>query len=199
VWNNIDGKSFRVRQGPDYPRHKKKAGSAEPLYECQLVRIYSSPRKVLHIGGKTDVPKEAAACAGLALPGCIVVSWLLPDYAPSLFKTKTEGEGHMKVMYFVLTANTQHILRTTPPDDFPPAIKLLLNIINNSPTPTAPKGPSPTLPPLFAHPLATQAARFCDSQRTPCSRPRYHALQESHQDHREGGQQKPATAPVWSY
>jgi hypothetical protein len=140
VWYSIDGTSFKTRQGPDYAKHKRKAPSEEPLYECQMVRLYSSPRKIFNMGGKLALPEAAANCTGLALPGCIILTWLLPAYAPSLLKSKTDGEGQIKIMYFVLTPKTQHLLRTTHPDQFPPAIKLLLNYINDAPTPKVPKG-----------------------------------------------------------
>jgi hypothetical protein len=143
VWYSIEGTSFKTRQGPDYAKHKGKAPSEEPLYECQMVRLYSSPRKIFNMGGRLPLPEAAASCTGLALPGCIVLSWSLPAYAPSLLKSKTNGEGQIKIMYFVLTPKTQHLLRTTHPDQFSPAIKLLLNYINDAPTPKVPKGAAP--------------------------------------------------------
>jgi len=49
----VDGTEFKVRRGPNYPKHGRKENSAESLYEVYCVRYFRSGRRT--VGGATRI------------------------------------------------------------------------------------------------------------------------------------------------
>jgi hypothetical protein len=70
AWSPIDWSTIRLRVGPDYRRHKRKAPTAQPLLPCVGVEVLNTPEKVFSdgIADARCLPPEVAAAAAEATP-----------------------------------------------------------------------------------------------------------------------------------
>ena len=126
-WTPVDGKEFRVRVGPNYPKTGKKEASAESLYEVYCVRYFRSKKRT--VGGATrimslpdgegkrvengegsegneeDAPapieggKHFSELDGTKIPDVLVVHFMLPYEPPNMFKQKDDGPGGECIYY----------------------------------------------------------------------------------------------------
>lgn len=83
-WTPIDGRAFRLRTGPNYPRNKKKDFSLHALYTVETFDIFRSGQKHRHLYQHCSHPSGISDRAGISgIPLTFVVSVMLPDCTPS--------------------------------------------------------------------------------------------------------------------
>jgi len=92
AWTPCPGRAFNVRQ-PNYARTALKAPSLEAMYEVVAQDTFLCPdAKLPHVARLLDLPKEECL-QRYGVPSNLVLSFLIPDYSPTLFASKDDGPG----------------------------------------------------------------------------------------------------------
>ena len=92
AWTPCPGRAFHVRQ-PNYARTALKAPSLEAMYEVVAQDTFLCPdAKLPHVARLLDLPKEECL-QRYGVPSNLVLSFLIPDYSPTLFASKDDGPG----------------------------------------------------------------------------------------------------------
>lgn len=118
---NGDGREFRVRCGPDYPRFGGKAPSAPAMYELLSSDFGRAPHSIRHVAERMTLPSPPCLVQG-RLPPLLVVSVIVPVAAPALLGEADDEECVVAVLCFGATDGAQAASREAMP---PPAIELL--------------------------------------------------------------------------
>jgi len=121
TWCNALGRTFRVRIGPDYPIHGKKAPSLETFYSVFAVDIYSSEKKISNIARFYDIPQRAMVPENFDIPPVLVINVMTPEYAPSWFSPVIDGPGFSFIIFAELK---EWVRETLAKGRLSPALKL---------------------------------------------------------------------------
>lgn len=126
AWTRCPGRAFNVRTGPNYAKTGKKLPSLDPLYDVADVYAFSCPEnKVPDLGRRFNLPKED--CLGPhGVPANLVLTVLLPDYAPGLFASRQDGPGWSFAIGCRLSAAARQQLQR---GELSPALKLWKNVV----------------------------------------------------------------------
>ena len=126
AWTRCPGRAFNVRTGPNYAKTGKKLPSLDPLYDVADVYAFSCPdNKTPDLGRMFNLPKED--CLGPhGVPANLVLTVLLPDYAPALFASRQDGPGWAFAIGCRLSAAARQQLRS---GELSPALKLWKSVV----------------------------------------------------------------------
>jgi hypothetical protein len=120
AWTPCPGPAFMVRHGPNYSKTGRKQPSASSLYDVYAVDLFRCPEKLHDPGRLLSLPPEDTMDKH-GIPSNLVLSLLLPDYAPALLRRKDNGPGWVFVMCCRLSAAARRQLEH---GQLPPALKL---------------------------------------------------------------------------
>ena len=110
AWSSCPGAAFMVRHGPNYSKTGNKLPSLAALYDVFAVDLFScQDGKPRDIGSLLALPPEDTM-AKHGVPSNLVLSLLLPDYAPPLLRRKDNGPGWAFVMSCQLSASARQQL-----------------------------------------------------------------------------------------
>jgi|TARA_B110001469_G_C9593363_1_gene294520 hypothetical protein len=110
AWTPCPGRAFHVRQ-PNYAKTALKAPSLEALYEVVAQDTFLCPEaKLPHVARLLDLPKEDCL-PRYGVPSNLVLSFLIPDYSPTLFAAKDDGPGWTLVTVCRLREDARQQLR----------------------------------------------------------------------------------------
>jgi hypothetical protein len=143
-WSNCDATTFEVRRGPNYVSGQK-SPSKNALYTVFAMDAYKNPQKINKIFKFMKVQKYIADyCAQHSyvydrdtypLPPLFILNCMVPDYAPELMSTKSDGNGYQLILYAHMTEQTKAELdefRAAPKQyKLPPSLELLNNFIHS--------------------------------------------------------------------
>lgn len=118
---NGDGREFRVRCGPDYPRLGGKAPSAPAMYELLSSDFGRAPHSIRHVAERMTLPSPPCVVQG-RLPPLLVLSVVVPVPAPALLGESPDEECVVAVFCFGATDGAQAASREAVP---PPAVELM--------------------------------------------------------------------------
>eukprot|EP00966_Prymnesium_polylepis_P056747 1313125-Prymnesium_polylepis.1 len=94
TWTPCPGPAFVVRTGPNYSKTGKKLPSAEPIYDVTSVDSFRCPDgKVNDVGKYLRLPLTDDVMEACGVPSNLILSLLIPDYAPALLRRKDNGPG----------------------------------------------------------------------------------------------------------
>jgi len=126
AWTVCPGRAFNVRAGPNYQRTGLKLPSLDALYEVVAADAFLCPEaKLPNIGRILDLPLEDCL-ERHGVPNNLVVSFLIPDYPPSLFGYKDNGPGWTLVTVCRLSeASRQQLQR----GELSPALQLWRGVV----------------------------------------------------------------------
>mmetsp|Transcript_28271 Transcript_28271/g.39309 ORF Transcript_28271/g.39309 Transcript_28271/m.39309 type:complete len:235 (-) Transcript_28271:671-1375(-) len=102
--DSSDPELFKLRVGPDYNTNKQKEVSPEPFYEGLGIDLLWSDKRIDHVSRFIDYTDHVEEEKGWidGLPQIIVLNFQLPNYRPTMWGTKRNGEGMSLVFYFRL-------------------------------------------------------------------------------------------------
>jgi len=108
-WSEVDWPSVRLRTGPDYNKHRRKAPTAEPLLRCVHVSVSSCQRKAYVEASSAHeaylLPKVVAAfSAQTALPEWLVMC----VHVPTTSTSSGDGPGFRYVLHFAVPPALAH-------------------------------------------------------------------------------------------
>lgn len=154
-WHKLNGKTFNVRKGPDYAYKKTKAASKHAFYECFAVDLLASRKKISNIsrffrlptpdvsgvgaeatGAEAAAPAraesdlggdaKAAGAPAVGVPDFFMLSIMIPDDAPSLLGSATDGNGYTLVFHFRLSAEGRALVEKGGKD---PSVGVLVRFL----------------------------------------------------------------------
>jgi len=112
TWSNGYGSSFKVRQGPNYVKTRKKAPSAESIYEIFAFDCWKTEKfKITNVAQFYEIPSRPVVSEKFYLPPVLIINVLVPAYDPPLFGYEmNDGEGWSMVIFAELTQSSKNQL-----------------------------------------------------------------------------------------
>jgi len=131
AWSPCPGHSFSLRDGPDYRKTGLKRPSGPALYDVVAVDVFSCPeQKANNVGRVFDLPRDEFY-ERYGVPLTLIVSYLIPDYAQSVFERREDGPGWAVVMTCRLSAEARQIV--SHGSRYPPALALWHQFVHADP------------------------------------------------------------------
>mmetsp|Transcript_6934 Transcript_6934/g.7986 ORF Transcript_6934/g.7986 Transcript_6934/m.7986 type:complete len:294 (-) Transcript_6934:94-975(-) len=135
-WTDGDGKTFRVRTGPDYKKNGNKALSEDSLYECVAVDLVADPdKKIEHIASKAELPPprdidDVKAIELSGLPRLIVVNIKIPYKAASLMSGASHYDNDPGCSWILTFSIKPETVKEALGDNPRPGVRLLKTFIS---------------------------------------------------------------------
>ena len=137
-WAPQKGSLFDVRVGPDYAKKKRKAPSAEALYDCLSVDFFGFTLRPDYVADTLKLPPLSPALRQmekkLTVPVNIIINLQFPrKITTSLFSKRNDGEGALFLIVFRMKESTARLcLADEATEDVPNSIKLLKKTFENA-------------------------------------------------------------------
>ena len=105
TWAPAPWATVKVRCGPSYKKRKKKAPTLSPLYDLAFVDVWTSERKIGHIGNFVSLERAGITTGWTpsGLPELLIVTFQMPLYEPPnpiWGKSTHDGVGCTIVSYY---------------------------------------------------------------------------------------------------